>query len=395
MHENIENSLFRLINYCETMGFRGYDPYDAQNSYYPISKFRHPVQFVVTQINKRSPFNLRPLLGIKTNYHTKAMGLFLSGYCNLFQLTKEEIFLGKAELFIDWIQDNISNFCENISWGFDYDYTSRKKKVKKGLPTVVHHSYILQALYKYWKLTESEKTYNLINQSKNFILNDIPLIQFDRGLCFGYHAGAEGCCYNASLHAAECLAIIDKVTNSSDSYDLIEKAVQYVISRQKPSGEWCYSHGKDPSKEKKQIDFHQGFIIECLQSIDTLTGKKMTDLVQPAIQKGLVFYYEKQFDKKGRGLFRYPIKFPVDIHNQAQGIITFSKFAGYDSIFREKAELILMWTIENMQDQKGYFYYQKYRFVINKIPFIRWAQAWMFLAMTEYQLMVSKVNKFL
>lgn len=276
--------------------------------------------------------------------------------------------------------------------GFDYDYTSRKETVQKGLPTVIHHSYILQALYKYWILTESEKIYTLINQSKAFILKEIPVNRFDEGMCFGYHAGAEGCCYNASLHAAECLAIIDKVNNSSDSYDLIEKAVQYVISRQKPSGEWYYSHGKDPSKEKKQIDFHQGFILDCLQSIDTLTGTKMTSLVQPAIQKGLEFYYDKQFDRNGQGVFRHPKKYPVDIHNQAQGIITFSKFADYDSKFRKMAESIMTWTVENMQDPKGYFYYQKYRFITNKTPFIRWAQAWMFLAMTEYYLMASRVK---
>ncbi len=387
MSELVEKSLSKLIAYCEREEFKGYDPYDAQNSFLPISKFNHFFQFAITQVNKRSPLNLRPLLGIGKNYHTKAMGLFLAGYCNLFKVTRDEKFLDKTVFFLDWIELNTSRLSENISWGFDYDYASRNKMVVKGLPTVAHHSYIIQALYKCWLLTENEKIHDLINKSKDFILNDIPINRYDEGLCFGYHPGSVGCCYNASLHAAESLAIVDKINNSYDYFELIKKTVQYVISKQKSSGEWYYSHGLDPGKEKKQIDFHQGFIMDCLRSIDTLTGKRLTSLVSPVIQTGLEFYYSRQFDKQGQGVFRYPQKYPADIHNQAQGIITFSKFADYNPQYRKMAESILTWTIQNMQGAQGFFYYQKYRLFINKISFIRWAQAWMFLAMTEYLLM--------
>ncbi len=48
------------------------------------------------------------------------------------------------------------------------------------------------------------------------------------------------------------------------------------------------------------------------------------------------------------------------------------------------ADKVLNWTIANMQDKKGYFYYQKYRFYKIKIPYIRWSQAWMFYALTTY-----------
>lgn len=384
MKEHIENSLNKLIDYCEKEAYKGFDPYDAQNSFIPVSKFPHSLQFVITQINKRSPLNLRPLLGIKKKHYTKAMGLFLNGYCNLYNVKEDNKYLDKSGFFIDWIENNQSNLTENVSWGFDYDYTSRKKKVKKGLPTVVHHSYIIQALYKYWLITNNNKILDLINKSKYFLLNEIPITKYDKGLCFGYHEGFIGCCYNASLHAAESLAIVDKVNNGHDHFEFIEKAVQYVIKRQKKTGEWYYSHGKNPEAEKKQIDFHQGFILDCLKNINNLTGNKLTSKTNQAIHKGLEFYYSKQFDDQGRAIFRYPKKYPVDIHNQAQGIITFSKFSDYDPKYKNMADSILKWTIKNMQDTKGYFYYQKYPIVTNKIAHIRWAQAWMFYAISEY-----------
>ncbi len=47
------------------------------------------------------------------------------------------------------------------------------------------------------------------------------------------------------------------------------------------------------------------------------------------------------------------------------------------------ARTIAEWTIKNMQDEKGFFYYQKWPMVTNKIPFIRWSQAWMLLALAS------------
>ena len=320
------------------------------------------------------------------------MGLFLAGYCNLFKIIRDKRFIDKINFFLDWLKHNTSKFSENTCWGYDYNYASKNRNIKKGLPTVVHHSYIVQALYKYWLLTGSKKTYEWINKTKDFVLNDIPIIKYIDGICFGYYPESIECCYNASLHAAECLAIVDKINNRDDYFELIKKAVQYVVSRQKPSGEWYYSHGLNPEKEKKQIDFHQGFILDCLKSIDHLTRGRLTSLVKLAIQSGLEYYYTKQFDAQGQSWFRYPKRYPTDIHNQAQGTITFSKFADYDRKYEKMAELSLSWTIQHMQDAKGFFYYQKYRFITNKISYIRWSQAWMFLAITEYLLM-KKSNK--
>ena len=53
--------------------------------------------------------------------------------------------------------------------------------------------------------------------------------------------------------------------------------------------------------------------------------------------------------------------------------------------YREQKELlnkVLNWTIENMQSDKGYFYYQINKYFSSKIPYMRWAQAWMFYALS-------------
>jgi len=100
-----------------------------------------------------------------------------------------------------------------------------------------------------------------------------------------------------------------------------------------------------------------------------------------------------QVDKNGRCKFRLPQKYPIDIHNQAQGIITFSKLSDIDIKYEEMAYSIVKWTIQHMQDSTGYFYYQKYKSLTNRIPYIHWGQAWMFLALTDYLLMKQRKDR--
>ena len=260
MTENIRTSLARLKDYCEREQFVGYDPYDLQNSLLPISRLPHALKFAFTQINKRSPVNLRHMLLIRKGYYTKAMALFCAGYCNLFNMERDIVFLDKANFHLNWIVQNTSPFSENKCWGFDYHYASRDGNVSKGFPTVVHHSYVLQALFKMWRLDENVGLSDLIGRSKCFILNDIPVHRYENGICFGYHADSTGCCYNASLHAAECLAIVDKI-NGQDTYlPRVKEVVRYVVSRQRPTGEWYYSHGLNQEKEKNRSIFTRALL---------------------------------------------------------------------------------------------------------------------------------------
>ena len=109
--------------------------------------------------------------------------------------------------------------------------------------------------------------------------------------------------------------------------------------------------------------------------------------------KGLEFYYHKQFDEWGRSLWRYPAKWPVDIHNQCQGILTFTIFKKYNKNYLDFAKKISSWTINNMQNRKGYFYYQKWPFITSKVAYMRWNQAWMFVALSRLILELDQNNK--
>ncbi|HEU4477484.1 MAG TPA: hypothetical protein VFR80_03140, partial [Pyrinomonadaceae bacterium] len=47
------------------------------------------------------------------------------------------------------------------------------------------------------------------------------------------------------------------------------------------------------------------------------------------------------------------------------------------------AERIAHWSIRNLRDKQGFFYYQRRRFYTVRTPFMRWTQAWMLYALAR------------
>ena len=42
--------------------------------------------------------------------------------------------------------------------------------------------------------------------------------------------------------------------------------------------------------------------------------------------------------------------------------------------------------LDNLYDPKGHCYFQKTKYYVNKIPYMRWSQAWAFHALTSFLL---------
>src|SRR5665647_2223365 len=90
----MDNSFFKegylkLADYCQKESFKGYDPFDGLNSrlfvIFPFLKKSSLFKLAWIQFFKRCPVNFRKIAGIKKEYNPKGLGLFLSGYCNLYK----------------------------------------------------------------------------------------------------------------------------------------------------------------------------------------------------------------------------------------------------------------------------------------------------------------------
>ena len=380
MNLNIQESLDKLLVYIETENYKGYDPYDTLNSWVPFKFFGRWSAAIATQIQKRNPINIRPLLGIKKEYNPKAMGLFLQIYSILYQKTNKNEFLERAEFFFNWLKENYSKGYSGSCWGYNFPWANSEHYYNSFTPSAVVTGFVCKGIYEYYKITSDNTARHIILDVTKFINKDLHWYKDETGICISYTPIKRDICYNASLLAAEILSMNSELNGNEQDKQNAIKAIDFVIARQKQNGLWAYSEDKN-GKERIQTDFHQGYVLESIYGIK----KRLcidNDRWKTALYKGIEFYLQKQFYNNGRSLWRVPKVFPVEIHNQTQGIITFLKLKEYFSNTEEFAHIIAKWTINNMQSKDGHFYYQIFKYHKHKISYMRWSNAWMLLALS-------------
>jgi hypothetical protein len=388
-----EQALRHLLGWVEARDHTGFDPYDGLNFPGARAVRRHPLaNAVVTQTFKRLPVNLRPLLGMPRTRMPKAIGLFLTAYALLGGRARDRRDeAGAAECIdrcndlVDWLAENTVPGYAGSAWNFGFSYKSFDAH-----PTVVITAIIARGLFACHALTGSREAARLLRGACDFVLNELHVTETDHGICFSYTPRSDlsrpaklDCCYNASLLGAEVLAMGHVLTGEPRMREMTIRAADFVVSHQKPDGRWNYSIDPRSGEERKQVDFHQGFIIDSL-----LACVRHGNLGDPryldAIERAARFYRREQFTDDGRALWRLPDAWPADIHCQAQGIITFADLARFDpKKHGEFATTIARWTIRNMQDRQGFFHHRKGRVLTNRIAYMRWGQAWMAVALAR------------
>jgi len=386
----IQDALSRLTAYIKDEDYRGYDPYDTLNSKINFLSMGKWPAVLATQIQKRNPINIRKFLGIKKDFNPKAMGLFLAAYCLLQKNSEEKSYKSEIDYLFDWLTQNYSKNYSGFCWGYNFPWISPEKYINAYVPSVVVTAYVAKGIFEYYRISQDPRAKAILESICKFILNDLYRYEDKTGLCFSYTPLSMDCCYNASLLGAEILAKVYSITKDGRLLDPVQRSVDFILTRQHEDGHWNYSMDIKTGTERNQIDFHQGFILESLYEIkkhSDISGK----IYEDTLLKGMRYYKNNQFLENGRSLWRVPKKWPADIHHQAQGIITFTKLKSLDPGYFKWAEKIADWTINNMQDDNGYFYYQKWKFFKNKIPYIRWGQAWMLLVLAN--LMLSRENE--
>jgi hypothetical protein len=381
-----KESFDKLRYFCEIEQFKGWDPYDGLNSWViqktPLGKSRF-FRLAWIQFFKKNPINLRSLFGIKKDYNPKGLGLFLIGYCNLFKKEPKEEYLDKINFLASQLLKLQTNGYSGACWGYNFDWQARAFFQPKYTPTVVATSFIGEALLDAYEITKREDLLATALSCSKFILDDLnKSYNEDKDFTFSYSPLDNTQVYNAGLLGAKLLVLIYKYNQDHKLLSIAKKVVAYVCKRQASDGSWTY--GTLPFHQ--WIDnFHTGYNLECIYKYQEVSG----DLsFQNNIKDGLEYYLNTFFTKEGISKYYNNKTHPIDIHAPAQLIITLSKL----DLLVENIELVdrvLNWTIKNMQSNKGYFYYQKNSVLTSRVPYVRWAQSWMFYAFSYYFLEIK------
>ncbi len=377
-----KQSFDKLRSYVEEQEYKGWDPYDGLNSKLlqaiPFVKNSRLMRLIWIQFFKKSPINFRGLTRVEKAYNPKGLGLFLSGYCKIYQFDRTQEVRSRIRFLSDKLLELQSKAWSGACWGYNFDWQARAFFQPKGTPSVVVTTYVGSALLDAYEILGDKQLLDTALSIKYFILRDLNrTYDKNNNFCFSYSPLDKTQVYNASLLGSRMLSRIYHYTKEEEVIVCAKKSVQYCIDHQNKDGSWSY--GNLPYH--RWIDnFHTGFNLEALAEYRKYTQDFSFD---QEIQVGLDYYLKNFFAEDGTPKYYNNSVYPIDIHCPAQLPITLQRLNVLDEN-KELVDRVLNWTISNLQDESGFFYFQASKRGKNKIPYIRWAQSWMFLSLSNY-----------
>ncbi|MBO3798457.1 MAG: hypothetical protein QXI42_07585 [Thermoproteota archaeon] len=379
------SSLRMLENYVSRKNYCGWDPYDA------LSGKRVPKIFarnellgmIFLQFNLYFPVNLRPFFRVEEGISNKSLALFARAYLYLYKVLGCLQHKLRVLTLLDMLKANTETVCN----AYYFDFVGHKHKLGPNITDIICITESIKTFSIAYEVFRDKVYLNLALKRLEFLYDNM-LVEEGNRVYFRYTLEEQGkIVFNVSALALEALVEVMRLTENHKFTEYMEigkKVVEFLVSTQRYDGAWPYSYYAETKRYYWQLDYHQGFIIDGLNAFLPYLSGILKSNVSKSLSKGITFYWEKLFNSKEFSYYRYPIKYPVDIHNQAQGIITFSKLykAHGKKEYLYFAIKVANWTIKNMQDPEGYFYTHKWPFIKCKIPYMRWGQAWMMLALS-------------
>jgi len=392
--EELAESIHKLDSWIEANGWAGYDPYDIKGHPWILGPTHNQNQNQASRTMRGGillgaeffPQASRKLLRIKKQINAKAMGLFATAYLILYQQSKKETYIQKAYECINWLWDNTSQGYTGKCWGYPFDWQSLIL-IPRGTPSVVVSSTCGEAFWNFYQLTGDRKYLDVCQDICEFFVTNfnIDYVHEDK-ICFSYTPIDRFHVHNANLFAAAFLIKVGKELNREGFYQHGIKALNYTLDAQNEDGSfyyWALSDGvayNIPEATLKTIDhYHTGFVLRSLYSIYKNTN---ADRVLETLTKGYQFYRDNLFKDKRVPKLKPDSIYPINIHSCAEAILCMSTLNDLFPDAMGYAQNAFSWTRDNMQGKDGHFYYMKTEGKVNKIPYIRWGQAWMMRALS-------------
>jgi uncharacterized protein YyaL (SSP411 family) len=388
--ENVYASLKKVEKWVEDHNYKGYEPFDGLSSRFrPLTFGNLFLDRLLLQLIRQSPVNIRPLMGVKPLDSTIGRGYMAWGYCLMYRLTHDQEYKNKINDCLSWLIENRSTEYPEYCWGKHFDFAGRSGLYKAFEPILIWTALIGQAFLEAYEVLHDSRYLAIADSICRWILQ-LPRNQYCKEFCLGYHNhDTTATIHNANMVGAAVLARTGKHTGNQEYLAVAKGAMNFSCSRQLSNGAWLY--GED-AKNQWIDNFHTGYNLDGLKCYIAYSGDKE---YEGTLKKGLNFYKNNFFEESGRPKYYHNRAYPIDSQCASQGIDTLASFAELDEEALKLAEKVALWTVQNTQDDSGFFYYRQYPLGIKaKTPMLHWAQATMYHGLAMLLLKTSSHDVF-
>ena len=377
MRDKVRRSIDAVTRWLEEHHYKAYDPGDGNTSFLRLFTFKSVfLERLLTAAVLRSPFNIRPWIGIKPHSSTKGMGYIAWGCVLMNARTSENRFRDDAIACLEWLMHNRAPGWPHYCWGNHFAFVTRNGRLPALEPTIVWSSLIGLAFLKAYEVLRDARYLEVASSVGDWV-QSLPREQTNSGTCLSYVPFRQSSIHNANMLGAGLLASVAKYTNNATARETARAAITYSCTRQLPDGAWYY--GEAP-KNRWIDNFHTGYNLDSLKRYVECTGDRTFD---DNLRRGLDYFKSHFVEPDGRPKYFHDQTYPIDIQCASQAIDTLALFSDFDRESLDLACSVAKWTITNMQDADGHFYYRDLGWKKVKTPMLHWGQGTMFKALAH------------
>jgi hypothetical protein len=358
--------------------WRGPDPYDALNARrLPRIARRSPLALrVATQAVKRSPLNLRPLLGIPDGLSAATLAHVISAYARNGFMDPAQAGSRLRACVAALAELRATTFPEPC-WGYHFDVQTRVFFYPRTSPNTIATAFAGLGLLDAYELAGVDSALEPAIGAGEFFIRRVPQTEAEPGAYFGYLPGDRTPIHNANMLVAALLARLARVAGRADFAGAARAAVEYTVSRQRSDGEWPY--GEQPGLA--WVDgFHTGYVLDCLLTcIEMEIGG---DSAEQAWRRGVQYYAGALIEPDGTPRYTPGRRYPIDGQCAAQAIQTLSRAAPLEPQVAARRWAVFEFTVNRLTRNDGAIVFQREQRWVNRTPHPRWVQAPMLEALT-------------
>src|SRR5882724_7401958 len=201
---NANGILTSLLGKASAASFRGIDPYDFASSKLPVPGALMPK---ISFLNKISPVNFRPVLGIGASENSKSNALFLHAMVN-YDCGEYREDIG---YLLNWFAKNRSREFEEFSVGFAFEMTLTRYHSGPGKTSLIITLFTLFAFIAYYEKTGDKASLDAVLSFEQLLDRHWLKFETDTGLWYSYLPSVKDEVYNATAKVGRFYALLQGI----------------------------------------------------------------------------------------------------------------------------------------------------------------------------------------